>query len=663
MAALGPWRVSVVLGDLARQADHFDALVSSDDNYLSHGGGVSAALWAAAGPALEDETATLQRLRIGDLFETGAGRLNADTLLHAVTIDLDTMAIAPLDQIVLLYGAILDRALERGWHRLAMPILGSGVAGIEPETAVAALADAIDARQWELSPPKLTVVAFLDAHVTAAIKTLANRQASSETLEQILDAAEAVLSPELVERLRGALTTLAGDPHKETPHAPLQFFEAALEALTLAGGGQTASMEFRPVGDLLEQAIEGHRASGHPIDRVLIALCTAGVDARNRLVRRPWTDADEERSLRRDLINAAAGILQFLAGKTLGSPSSSPRTAGAASDGTSHVRNLHQLLRSELTQAQLDNLLRWLLDNDYVGEPDMRLLDYCVNTSPIDILLKVFSGDDLDRLLSARVHAVERGADAQTRAQRLAEALGYPAQREPRGVLSVRRQVLQARAECDIAGEHELTGAVARCSSSVEALLRTYLGFLSHAAFGDPAERWAHRANHLKQHETVAKASLGKLLRLITELQGDIEAGVAPRAGEFRRDFQTVQLIPSGLGQTLVPPRNRLVHGTPEEHPLALAELRKMAKEFYDQADRLLQFLDDPSNPLYPRVVVISRVETDRWGRRIAVAEGEDGEPHRIFTDQELLPAQTYLMRPLTNPIRVDPILIPVELG
>lgn len=664
VAVLGPWRVSVVVGDLAHQTEHFDALVSSDDNYLSHGGGVSAALWAAAGPALEQETATLRQLRIGDLHETSAGRLNAGVLLHAVTIDLDTMASARLDQLVLLYGRILDLGLERGWKRIALPVLGTGVAGVEAETALTALADAIDARKWELSPPSLTVVAFHEVHADAAVRTLANRPAGSQSLDEVLDAARNVLTSELLERLRAALTALSPDAEAPAHDAPVQFLETALEALALAGGVRPTSMEYRPLGELLEQAIEGYRAAGVPLDPALVALCARGIDARNRFVRRPWAAILDEPSQRRDQINAAAGILQFLAGDhPEPSPATSTRSGGSA-DGTSHVRNLHQLLRAELSPSRLDSLLTWLLENDYAGEPDMRLLDYCVNESPVDILLKVFSGDDLDRLLADRVHTAERGADAQALAQRLAEALGYPPQPHPHGIVAVKRQIQRARADCGITSEHELTGAVARCSSALETLLRTYLGFLCHAAFGQPAQRWAHNAGHLRPQETIAKASLGTLIRLITEFQDDIETGVAPRAGEFRRDFGTVHLLPAGLEKTLASPRNTLVHGgAGTDETMTRAQIVRKAREFYDQAERLLSFLNEPSNPLYPRVVVISRIETDDWGRRIATATGEDGERHRIFTDQVLEPAQTYLMRPLTNPIRVDPILLPVQLS
>lgn len=49
----------------------------------------------------------------------------------------------------------------------------------------------------------------------------------------------------------------------------------------------------------------------------------------------------------------------------------------------------------------------------------------------------------------------------------------------------------------------------------------------------------------------------------------------------------------------------------------------------------------------------------DGWGRRLIDAVNEEGGLERIFTDRKLEAGKVYFMHPLTNPLRVDPILVP----
>src|SRR4051794_20841194 len=77
------------------QSVEADALVSSDDNYLSAGGGVSAALARAAGIDVYRERCQLvqeHRPKLGDVVRTSGGGLPCRFLYHAITIDDDHSA-------------------------------------------------------------------------------------------------------------------------------------------------------------------------------------------------------------------------------------------------------------------------------------------------------------------------------------------------------------------------------------------------------------------------------------------------------------------------------------------------------------------------------------------------------------------------------------------
>lgn len=104
-----------------------DALVSSDDNLLSMGGGVSMALLRAGGPEIAREAQKHVPLKIGDVRVTSAGRLAAKFIFHAVTIDYDDLTIPSDDSIRAATLECLRLADALGARRLAFPALGTGV--------------------------------------------------------------------------------------------------------------------------------------------------------------------------------------------------------------------------------------------------------------------------------------------------------------------------------------------------------------------------------------------------------------------------------------------------------------------------------------------------------------------------------------------------------
>jgi O-acetyl-ADP-ribose deacetylase (regulator of RNase III) len=87
---LGGRTVQIAKETIEGLPEHFDAIVSSDDNHLSHGGGIARALWQAAGADFVTEvTSHKPPLRLGDVYPTRAGRLRSEWILHVITIDFD----------------------------------------------------------------------------------------------------------------------------------------------------------------------------------------------------------------------------------------------------------------------------------------------------------------------------------------------------------------------------------------------------------------------------------------------------------------------------------------------------------------------------------------------------------------------------------------------
>lgn len=153
-------QIEVLVGDISALPKAVDALVSSDDNYLSAGGGVSLALLEAA--ADESVRAEMERhvggnpdgrkeslLKAGDAVVTSAGKLRAKYLIHAVSLDFDhpllaTDEIQASEEIVeRATTRCLETATELGLTSIAFPVIGSGLAELSFAESARAMCGAI----------------------------------------------------------------------------------------------------------------------------------------------------------------------------------------------------------------------------------------------------------------------------------------------------------------------------------------------------------------------------------------------------------------------------------------------------------------------------------------------------------------------------------------
>src|SRR5690606_16979500 len=143
MLRLGELEVSVEVGSFLDIEPRPSVLVSSDNNYLSHGDSVSKVIWDAAGTALEGDAKTLPLpLQLGDIVETTGGALGA-RVLHAVVVDYDrNLRIRPVE-LTPLVAQLLVRADAGGAASIALPLLGTGAGRIPVELAARAMAEGI----------------------------------------------------------------------------------------------------------------------------------------------------------------------------------------------------------------------------------------------------------------------------------------------------------------------------------------------------------------------------------------------------------------------------------------------------------------------------------------------------------------------------------------
>lgn len=132
---------SIIYGDITTL--DVDVIVSSDDNFLTMGGGVSDAILKAAGPALYADTRNIPRLHLGDVYVSTAGNLPAKRIFHVITIDKITFEYTSVELIKKSVITTLQLCETHKYQTIAFPALATGVAGIPFEDAAYAMTSAI----------------------------------------------------------------------------------------------------------------------------------------------------------------------------------------------------------------------------------------------------------------------------------------------------------------------------------------------------------------------------------------------------------------------------------------------------------------------------------------------------------------------------------------
>jgi O-acetyl-ADP-ribose deacetylase (regulator of RNase III) len=106
-----------------------DVIVSSDDNYLTMGGGVSYRLRSVGDGDIYSEAKKLVPLSLGEVAVTTAGKLSAQKIFHGVVIDFDTGKGPSKDVIEQVIHTCLEKANQANYKSIAFPLLGTGAGG------------------------------------------------------------------------------------------------------------------------------------------------------------------------------------------------------------------------------------------------------------------------------------------------------------------------------------------------------------------------------------------------------------------------------------------------------------------------------------------------------------------------------------------------------
>jgi WD40 repeat protein len=119
--------VKIYQGDITNLVT--DVIVSSDDNYLTMSGGVSARIRHIGGKNIYRETRNLIPLSLGEVAVTTAGKLGTKKLFHAVVIDYKESEKLSDKVIQRVVHSCMKKASLYDFRSIAFPLLGTGAAG------------------------------------------------------------------------------------------------------------------------------------------------------------------------------------------------------------------------------------------------------------------------------------------------------------------------------------------------------------------------------------------------------------------------------------------------------------------------------------------------------------------------------------------------------
>ena len=118
--------IDFVQGDITKVTA--DAIVNAANSSLAGGGGVDGAIHRAGGPSILEECHRIGNCPTGSAVATGAGKLPAQWVFHAVG-PIYRGKEKDVEQLASCHLRCLDLALEKGCRSIAFPAISTGAYG------------------------------------------------------------------------------------------------------------------------------------------------------------------------------------------------------------------------------------------------------------------------------------------------------------------------------------------------------------------------------------------------------------------------------------------------------------------------------------------------------------------------------------------------------
>ena len=169
-----PTFIEFIQGDITQVSA--DAIVNAANSSLAGGGGVDGAIHRAGGPSILDECRRIGKCPPGSAVATGAGKLPAKWVFHAVG-PIYRGKEKDVEQLASCHLKCLDLALEKGVRSIAFPAISTGAYGYPVAEASVIAVGAVHG--WLLKHPDVlerVVFVLFDADTLRAYQAAHERR-------------------------------------------------------------------------------------------------------------------------------------------------------------------------------------------------------------------------------------------------------------------------------------------------------------------------------------------------------------------------------------------------------------------------------------------------------------------------------------------------------
>ena len=158
-----------------------DAIVNASDAELTPGGGVSGAIYTAAGPEMEREAARIAKKTggcpTGECRVTGGYNLPAEFCIHCCGPVRKGGNSNEADLLASCYVTALELASEKSLSHIAFPAISAGIFGYPPEKAAEIAIDTISRQLEKLEKPDRVTLVFLNEEQARPAKEILEKKA------------------------------------------------------------------------------------------------------------------------------------------------------------------------------------------------------------------------------------------------------------------------------------------------------------------------------------------------------------------------------------------------------------------------------------------------------------------------------------------------------
>lgn len=604
---------------------------------------------------------------LASIVRTDPGQLNATALLHAITIDLDRWRRIAPDEYASMFETLaieVERLVskgENGPRRVLMPVIGTGAGGIPERLA----AEALEGFMVSMAALDVSVhvtgksvgPAFRDLH-----NRLAGKDARYPSLTGLISDLPAPpnasdLALHLADRFRSDLQRAArAAAQTSTPQGPDEDpTSAAARFINFRWAQLKRSTSPQPTLDIITEARREANKVVHargPVTASTLTRLYEGISALEGLWDTPG---------RTEQVLAAARACVAVTPKSVSKQHAQPATADqdrVHRHRSEHVDRMARLL-GELEGDEADELDRLLAELGYRGTRELQLKEYCTRIDPQEALQRL-GATRLKAILTTKYKvSPEATAGIAELSDAVLHQLGFHAPQALYGIGYALSELKRLQRKCNGVGNaHEMTGLVLAASQHLERCIRHLLRFVClHLFDRGPEAHFKGRARNYSG-QPIDSVSLGMLLSLLEHLADELSEADVAVLRQLDGPLTANRLSP-GDRSGIATLRNNFAHAKDYGgSPATSQQLSRAASDFFNGAVSLLEYWQDSKPRLFPLVIRIERISIDKWNRRVIEAIDDSGETERIVSDMPVRAGSTYFMYPLSNPFRVDPVLI-----